>query len=96
MTSNTQQSSSLLRSVLKTTWHHCISHSSLLCGDSSSTRLLILYSGKIWLILLRHCESVSTCLKSAEDLIVGEVLNRGRFDQAVEKFNRARRGGGGR
>ena len=32
---------------VENTWHPCVSHSFLLCGDSSSTRLLMLYSGII-------------------------------------------------
>ena len=33
---------------------------------------------------------MSICLKSAEDLIVGEVLNPKRIRQPVEKFNQGR------
>ena len=47
VTGVTQQHSSSLRSVLKTTWHPCVSYSCLLCRDSSSSRFLILYSGVI-------------------------------------------------
>ena len=62
VTGVTEQHSSLLRSVLKTTWHPFVLHSSLLSGDSSSTRLLILYSGIIFGWYFLWCwESVSTC-----------------------------------
>ena len=51
---------------VKTTWHPCISHSSLSCGD--------------WCLLILRCwESVPICLKSAEDLTVGEVLHPRRI-----------------
>ena len=65
VTGVTSQHSSLLRSVLKTTQLPCVSHSSLVCGDSSPTRLLEKYLVDI---ICGCCELVSVSPKSAEDL----------------------------
>ena len=47
-----QEHSSFVAVSAKTTWHPCVSHSSLVCGDSSPTRLLTpVFWNNVWLIL---------------------------------------------
>ena len=89
VTGVTQQHSSSLRSVLETTWHPCVSYSSLLCGDSSSTRLLILYCGIIYQVDItcaveNLCRPVSRLRKTC---LLVKCCFRGGFYQSVEKFN---------
>ena len=65
VTNATYKQSSKMRSVRKTTWHPCVLHSSLVCGDSSPDPcILVKYLVDI---ICGCCEVLSVSSKSAED-----------------------------
>ena len=69
VTGATWQHSSFVAVSAKTTWHPCVSHSSLVCGDSSPIRLLIpVFWYNVWLIL-SVVVTVGEVLESAEDSV---------------------------